>query len=300
MRHSWIAGVCIAAAGVVVLTSESATRAAGKDDAAAAAKKKPGQAGVFQLRTRQRKEPTPGCGHFDVIEEDEKWDAAKTAIIICDMWNEHWCKGATRRVGEMAPKMNAVVAAARKKGALIIHAPSSTMKFYADTPQRKRAQQAPKHEPPVPIIGWCHLDPKKEAALPIDDSDGGCDCQPKCKGGGPWTRQHAGLTIAPEDAISDNGQEVYNLLAARGVKNVVLMGVHTNMCVLGRPFGIRQLRNMGFHVALARDLTDTMYNSRMKPFVKHEKGTELVVEHIEKYWAVTIQSDDLLGKKKSK
>ena len=35
-----------------------------------------------------------------------RWDPAQTAIIICDMWNQHWCKGATRRVGELAPAMN--------------------------------------------------------------------------------------------------------------------------------------------------------------------------------------------------
>ena len=23
------------------------------------------------------------------------WDSAHTAVIICDMWNQHWCRGAT-------------------------------------------------------------------------------------------------------------------------------------------------------------------------------------------------------------
>src|SRR5688500_3082271 len=53
-----------------------------------------------------------------------------TAIIVCDMWDQHWCKGATDRVGEMAPRMNEVIEAARKRGMLIIHAPSETMDFY--------------------------------------------------------------------------------------------------------------------------------------------------------------------------
>ena len=39
-----------------------------------------------------------------------------------------------------------------------------------------------------------------------------------------------------------------------------------------------------------RDMTDTMYNSRMKPYVPHVKGTDLIVEHIEKYWCPTITS----------
>ncbi len=48
--------------------------------------------------------------------------------------------GATRRVGELAPAMNRAVAAARAKGVLIIHAPSSCMGPYADHPARKRAR----------------------------------------------------------------------------------------------------------------------------------------------------------------
>jgi type 1 glutamine amidotransferase len=68
------------------------------------------------------------------------------------------------------------------------------------------------------------------------------------------------------------------------------MGVHTNMCVLGRPFGLRQLSRAGKTVALMRDLTDTMYNSAMAPKVSHFTGTDLVIEHVEKYVCPTINS----------
>ena len=40
------------------------------------------------------------------------------------------------------------------------------------------------------------------------------------------------------------------------------LGVHTNMCVLGRPFGLRQMAKNGKNVVLMRDMTDTMYNPR--------------------------------------
>ncbi|MDA7676778.1 isochorismatase family protein [bacterium] len=51
----------------------------------------------------------------------------------------------------------------------------------------------------------------------------------------------------------------------RGITNVIILGVHTNMCVLGRPFSIRQMVYQGQNVALVRDLTDTMYNPRSSP-----------------------------------
>jgi type 1 glutamine amidotransferase len=75
------------------------------------------------------------------------------------------------------------------------------------------------------------------------------------------------------------------------------MGVHTNMCVLGRPFAIRQLTRQGLNVVLLRDMTDTMYNPARAPFVSHFTGTDLVVEHIEKHWCPTATSADLLGGK---
>jgi nicotinamidase-related amidase len=208
----------------------------------------------------------------------------ETAILICDTWNDHWCKSATRRCDALARKMAPLVEQARSRGVHVIHAPSDTLDFYRDHPARRRAQTAAQAKPPVPIEKWCSLDEKREGQLPIDDSDNGCDCQPQCPTGSPWTRQHAAIRIDDADVISDNGQEVYNYLTEHGVKNIIYVGVHTNMCVLGRSFGIRQMSKLGFNTVLVRDLTDTMYNPRMRPFVDHASGTELVVKHIERNW----------------
>ena len=41
-----------------------------------------------------------------IVNDIQEWNGKETAIIICDMWDKHWCKGATSRVGEMAPVMN--------------------------------------------------------------------------------------------------------------------------------------------------------------------------------------------------
>src|SRR6476469_3208396 len=67
-------------------------------------------------------------GNYKLVKEKQEWDATKTAIIICDMWDQHWCKGATSRVAEIAPQMNKVLGIARSKGMLIVHSPSDCMK----------------------------------------------------------------------------------------------------------------------------------------------------------------------------
>src|SRR5438132_6141318 len=76
------------------------------------------------LTLHLRYQKKTGDAEFRAANEIAHWDARKTAIIICDMWDKHWCEGATRRVAELAPVMNEVVAAARKRGVFIIHAPS--------------------------------------------------------------------------------------------------------------------------------------------------------------------------------
>src|SRR6266542_3870658 len=97
------------------------------------------------------------------------------------------------------------------------------------------------------------------------------------------------------DAITDSA-EAYYLLQQRGIDNVIVMGVHANMCVLGRPFSIRRMVGVGKNVVLMRDMTDTMYNHRSRPFVSHFRGTDLVVKHIEKYWCPSVTSSDITGK----
>jgi nicotinamidase-related amidase len=256
-----------------------------------------GSSETLELDTRRRVETNPESGEFQAVEKRVRWRPQQTAVIICDMWDKHWCKGATERVSEVAPRMDAFVKEARSRGVLIVHAPSSCMSAYNDHPARRRAEEAPKAASlPSGIDQWCHRIPAEEKGkYPIDQSDGGCDCEPKCGEGSPWRRQIDRIEIRDEDAISDSGIEIWNLLEARGIQNVLILGVHTNMCVLGRPFGLRQMASHGKQTLLVRDLTDTMYNSKAWPHVNHFRGTDLIIEHIEKYVCPTTTSASLLG-----
>src|SRR5688572_7265076 len=62
---------------------------------------------------------------FKPTEKKATWGPKETAIIICDMWDDHWCKSAAHRVAELSGPINEVVKHARAKGVFIIHAPSS-------------------------------------------------------------------------------------------------------------------------------------------------------------------------------
>lgn len=241
----------------------------------------------MQLNLRTRVQPFPGSEQWTEANFNEAVNPATTAIIITDMWDQHWCKGATGRVGEIALKMEPLLEKARAAGVLIIHAPSDTMDFYANTPERLAAKNAPVVAPPKELT-------LQQPALPIDDSDGGCDT-PGYKEHRAWSRQIATLKIHPGDVISDSGAEIYNVLKQHHIETVLYMGVHANMCILNRTFGIRQMAKWGMRCILVRDLTDAMYNPAMRPFVPHAAGVELVIEYIEKYAAPTVTSEQVMA-----
>ena len=135
------------------------------------------------------------------------------------MWDKHWCKGATTRVEGLARRMEPVLEQARAKSILIIHAPSETMSYYANTPGRLLAERAVKVDSPAAIVPM-----DKEPPLPMDDSDGGCDT-PGDKEYRAWQRETPLLEIEPGDVISDNGHEIYNVLRQHGIDTVLMMGV---------------------------------------------------------------------------
>ena len=218
------------------------------------------------------------------VERTVTWEPARTAVVIVDMWDSHHCLDSKTRVEEMAPRLNAVVKAARQQGMLIVHAPSGCMAYYKDRPQRRRAVMAPDVKAEAEIK-WHNRNPDIEPELPVRP---GCDSRNDLP---RWKSQIATIEIGPQDTISDNGQEIYNVFEQVGIENVIVMGVHTNVCVLGRPFGIRQWVYHKKNVVLCRDLTDTYHRDPGR----HFEGLAATIEHIERYWCPTMTSRDLTG-----
>ena len=244
----------------------------------------PGKGAHVMLRSRVHL--FHASGDWSEVRAEYRFDPAKSAVIVCDMWDKHWCSGANGRVAALAKKMEPFLEEARRKGMVVVHAPSETMAYYTGTPQRQKMLQLAHFDPPAELA----LGPVPP--LPIDDSRGGCDT-PGDTEHRAWQCENAALKIAPEDYISDDGKEIYNLLRTRGIETVFYTGVHANMCILNRTFAIKQMTKWGVRCILLRDLTDAMYNPQDAPHVSHAEGTELVVEYIEKYWSPTAVSDEV-------
>ncbi len=233
---------------------------------------------------------------------------ANFAVLIIDMWDQHWCESATSRVAELAPRINDFITEARNRGALIIHAPSDCMGNYNDNAAHQRAQQlgstgaspfVGRDYPPVPLImnnGGC-----PETKVPPDTI--------------VWKRENKGINIIDEpqdrarngvrgDLVSEQIDQMYPAFQKRGCDSIILLGVHLNRCILWtRPFSLYYwvgLKNQGYltgDVLFVRDLTDTMYKEDDPPYINHFAATDLVVRYIEeRHRGVRgIYSSDLLG-----
>ena len=242
--------------------------------------------------------------------QEAKWKPSEVAIVICDMWDSHHSVTAVRRVNEFAPRLNEVIKSLRESGVTIIHSPSDCMPHYKNHDARKRALAVPAvSDLPKEISSWCHrISGEERASYPIDQSDGGEDEDQfenkqwaerlEAEGrnpGTPWLSQTPALEILEKDFVASEGDVVWNILKHNKIKHVILAGVHTNMCVLGRPFGLRQMVRYGMNTVLLRDGTDVMYNPEKWPYVSHFTGLDLVIRHIEENVCSTITSDQIIG-----
>jgi nicotinamidase-related amidase len=250
------------------------------------------------------------CGIWKRAIAQAEWEPGRTAVIVCDVWDYHHSINAVRRLEEMLPTMNALVGKLRSEGSIVIHSPSDCMPHYAEHPARQRAVAIPKQELPEAIVSWnCRIEKERSETYPLDQSDGGEDDDPQEHRAWattlsslgrnpalPWGSQNSAIAIDPaKDYVSDRGDEVWAILKHHQIEHVVMIGVHTNMCVLGRPFGLRQLVNNGMDVVLVRDLTDCMYNPQRWPYVDHYSGNDLMIAYVEHVVCPTITSDQILG-----
>ena len=223
-------------------------------------------------------------------------DPAKTAVVVVDMWDRHWCTTYTARVANLVPRMNRTLEAARRLGIQVVFAPSDVVDFYRDSPQRKAIEKVPAHPEPKAI----GLNPPAPPG-PTDCCECGPDqpCKNKVK---TWTRQHPGLVITQRDLIGDcnNGRELLNFCAERGIDTLVYMGVASNMCVQFRSMGLRNMKNHGLRAVVVADLVEAITSNGLDAAGKKNLdftpagGTARVQEHLERFVAPTIESRQLI------
>ena len=146
-------------------------------------------------------------------------DARGTVLLICDVWDNHYCEDLRRRTESLVQRVNEFAATVRAHGGKVLHCPSGTVEsYYGAYPQRAAMRQ-------YPFAGVVVPQEMRQIGTPLDTTmTGGCPDLPQCRVHSEFTKQHDGIEIREGDLISDNGQEIYNLLIAENVERVLMAG----------------------------------------------------------------------------
>ena len=179
--------------------------------------------------------------------------ASKTALILVDVWSEHYVTTHLQRGGEItegriAPLVGAFTAA----GAHVIHAPSPDCEpRYAHLVP----EEAGPRRRPTAAADW----PPAEFRAKTGDYSGlGREKEPRDE---EFQRiiaeRRVMATVEPTegDTVIFDGDQLHNVLRARQVHTLFYAGFAANMCVLHRDYGIRAMSARGYDVVLVRDAT---------------------------------------------
>ncbi len=227
---------------------------------------------TFSLQTRSE-----STGEIRL--ETERVEAARIGVIAVDVWNYHWCKTATMRVDAIVPRINAALEAARRMGMTVMLCPSDVVDNYVGFPQRESVLALPKMDVPQVMTVTCP---------PVPDA-GGCACgTERCAVNYGWDGMHAGLAFGPTDLMPDTQADVYAICKLRRLTHLLYVGFHTQVCLLGKPMGLRAMKSAGFRCILARDMTDAHPGYDPARQFTPDLNTEQVIEHFEKHLSPTV------------
>lgn len=220
----------------------------------------------------------------NIIIKQEKIPPNNLAIVVMDIWDYHWCRTARERTVALIPRMNYTLDTARQLGITICFSPTGAMRDLWEAPQYQATLALPQH--PLP-------EPKQLNFTPPRWGD--CMCGPgyPCLYHSNRNNQHPDLKMCEGDFIVLETQQMYNLCKERGIEHIILIGEHTNMCVLGKPCGVYPLVSRGFKVYLGQDVTDacTGYDPGGST---PDDGTRQVVAQIERDICPSINLEEML------
>lgn len=210
-----------------------------------------------------------------LISATEDVDGSKVGIVIVDPWNYHWCMTACERVSAMVPRWNRALEVGRKMGMPVIWVPSDVLGSYSGYPQRERALGMELLS--VPIVQEM---PQAKFTAPY----GKCMCGPgiNCKPNYGHDGMNPDLKIADDDYIASSTEEVYTLLKQKQITHVIYMGLHTNVCLYGKPGALKFLWQTGLKCMVARDINDAFTAYDPETGYNLDQGTGQIDDDLER------------------
>lgn len=217
----------------------------------------------------------------------------RTAVVVVDTWNTHWCKTFAKRTQAIKPQMEKTLTAFRKLGIPIIFMGmgESVRQAYKGTPQRLAMISIPSHKIPeqTNIFIPKHLPWSKWSA-----ADDGCECSltNTCKRYPVrWIRRILGLTINQDDFIGEDVQELYSFCREKQITHLIYIGGALNLCLFSQPHGILSIQRLGLQCLIVKDLC-LSWLPNYKDNTEQRKAR--IIEFYGRYFAWSINSEQII------
>jgi hypothetical protein len=248
------------------------------------------------------------------------FNPGKTAIVVVDMWNMGGCgyfDPDSSFVGTMegflyadyvSKHINVLLASARALGITVIHAPSDQTSFYENHQVRLNVNKLAEADFPWDVKPIWNDDQKK---IPWAEWDGeydymypGMDWKRNRPGTQPFG-QNPNIVLGKDDFMTDDPEELWKIIQARGLESIIYVGGSTNMCLAGRPFGLLNMKEYGIHVYLDRNYSHVIHriphgwngdvnNPAYGPQYTNRQNSKKVIRYYEQHICPTLDGEDLI------
>jgi nicotinamidase-related amidase len=212
---------------------------------------------------------------------------SQTALVLVDVWQRHYIKDTEAR-GEavIAHHLLPLMAACRKAGLKIIHAPSppvakqhpNWVKLVSD------AEMRAKHDDWPPSQFRDKSGPYQSYGRPTEPREAE-------KQNLPPLYFHPKAHPVGKEPVVATGEELHRYCKQQGILFLLYAGFNTNACILSRDYGTVQMSNRGYEVILVRDCTTGMESKDTQPTLSQTKGAILLLEMFGQY---SVTSDEVI------
>jgi nicotinamidase-related amidase len=208
----------------------------------------------------------------------------QTALVLVDLWDnrfiESWLERAERVTKEAVVP---VLAAARRIGLTVVHAPSP--------PVAELFEQLKRHVPPVPgeVSDW------PPAEFRSRQGQYAVFRGPRAQPPGIPSIDRLGMSphieVLAEEFVVATGEQLHALVRERGILHLVYAGFATNWCILNRDYGMRAMARRGYNLILLREATAGV---EFPDTVEAELATEMAVREVEQQLGFSAANGDFL------
>jgi nicotinamidase-related amidase len=259
----------------------------------------PGPAGVKTIHLRPRyvrlyTDPGVELAEANYQYRTLDWDLPlnEVALVCLDCWNGHYSRDTRERMEEIVrEKIAPLLAAARAKGLLVIHAPASPVA--QRHPNWVRLTQASKPQPP-----W----PDSPAWPPAEfrQKSGRYAClarppEPQDAERAAHTRQkrdfHPLVRPLGDEPVVLDGEELHRLCAGRKLLHLLYVGFNTNACIMLRDYGLPAMNRRGYTTILVRDGTTGMETAHTHQDLACTRGA---IADLEQFGSYTLSAHEII------